>query len=264
MNVNGVLSKMKTKYTSPIQYYLEIGGKIIDMNRLIGGNIEIYFDKYQCLSCGRTKKIYRQGYCYNCFFESPKVGDWILRPEMSKAHLNIEDRDLEYEKKVQLQPHIVYLALSSKVKVGVTRKPEVPTRWIDQGASKAIAMLELPNRYLAGITEVALKQHVSDKTSWQRMLKNELADIDLLEQKEMLSNYVPDETKRYFLYDNTELFVLNYPVLQYPQKVKSLKLDKHPVIKGKLIGIKGQYLIFDDGSVFNVRNHEGYVVDIIV
>jgi hypothetical protein len=264
MDFNGVLTKMNTEYTSPIQYYLEMGGDVINMNQLISSNIEITFEKYQCLTCGKNKKIYRQGNCYNCFFKSANVGDWVLKPELSKAHLDIEDRDLEYEKKVQLQPHIVYLALSSKVKVGVTRKPEVPTRWIDQGATKAIAMLELPNRYLAGITEVALKQYVSDKTSWQKMLKNEISDVDLLVQKEKLSVYIPKETEQYLLGNNTDIYEMHYPVLQYPMKIKSLKLDKFPVIKGKLVGIKGQYLIFDDGSVFNVRNHEGYVVNLKV
>ena len=99
---------------------------------------------------------------------SPAVGDWIMKPELSTAHLDIEDRDLEYEKRIQLQPHVVYLALSSEVKVGVTRKTQVPTRWIDQGAVQAIPIVEVPNRYLAGITEVALKNHFADKTNWQK------------------------------------------------------------------------------------------------
>src|SRR5699024_12472529 len=67
---------------------------------------------------GLEKKIWRQGFCYNCFFEIPQAAEWIINPELSRAHLGIEDRDLEYEKKVQLQPHIVYLANSSSVKVG--------------------------------------------------------------------------------------------------------------------------------------------------
>jgi len=262
MNYKGVLTKMSTEYASPIQYTLKMDGDVINVNQLLGRKIEIIFEKYQCLTCKKNKKIFRQGNCYNCFYSSPNVGDWVIRPELSTAHLGIEDRDLEFEKKVQLQPHIVYLALSSKVKIGVTRKPEVPTRWIDQGASKAIAIAEVPNRYLAGITEVALKEFVSDKTSWQRMLKNEVASVDLLEEKQKLFAHIPEEIKKYFLIDNTNIFEINYPVLKYPLKVKSLRLEKNPNIIGTLTGIKGQYLIFEDGSVFNVRNHEGFVVSI--
>lgn len=151
MNLSGVLIKMTTEYASPIQYYLELENDFININQLINKQIEIQFEKYQCLTCSKNKKIFRQGNCYDCFYKSPNVGDWIIKPELSKAHLNIEDRNLEYEKKAQLQPHIVYLALSSSIKVGVTRKPQIPTRWIDQGASKAIAILETPNLSLIHI-----------------------------------------------------------------------------------------------------------------
>ena len=184
-----------------------------------------------------------------------------MRPELSKAHLNIEDRDLEYEKKVQLQPHIVYLANSSNVKVGVTRKAQVPTRWIDQGAHEAIEIVEVPNRYLAGITEVALKAHVSDKTSWQKMLKNDIEDVDLTEWRSKLKAYIPEEVLEYFIPSNKETH-LEFPVLQYPEKVKSLNLEKTPSYEGVLKGIKGQYLIFEDQTVFNIRGHEGYYVGI--
>lgn len=111
------------------------------------------------------------GFCKSCFFEVPQAADWVMRPELSKAHLGIEERDLSYEKEMQLQPHIVYLANSSEVKVGVTRKSQIPTRWIDQGAHEAILLVEVPNRYLAGITEVALKNHISDKTNWRKIAK---------------------------------------------------------------------------------------------
>jgi len=262
MQFTGVLTKMITEHTSPIQYYLELDSDFINMNQLLDKEIEITFEKYQCLTCGKNKKIFRQGNCYDCFYKSANVGDWIIKPELSTAHLGIEDRDLAYEQKVQLQPHIVYLALSSNIKVGVTRKPQVPTRWIDQGATKAIEMVEVPNRYLAGITEVALKEFVADKTSWQKMLKNEVLDADLVLEKEKLAQYLPEETKQYYLENNTNILEMDFPVLQYPTKIKSLRLDKTPTIKGKLKGIKGQYLIFEDGSVFNVRNNEGNVVSI--
>jgi hypothetical protein len=187
-----------------------------------------------------------------------------MKPELSTAHLDIEDRDLEYEKKVQLQPHIVYLALSSEVKVGVTRKTQVPTRWIDQGAIQAVPIVEVPNRYLAGITEVALKNHFADKTNWQKMLKNEVPPTDLLEERLKTEALLPNEVRDYFFNQEAQLYQMNYPVLNYPKKVTSLSLDRTPNFQGKLSGIKGQYLLFQDGTVFNVRTFEGYVVRISI
>ena len=146
MIYQGTLSKMQTEFGNPIQYYLVFENSFLNINQLLGKDIEIEFQGYQCLNCGKAKKIFRQGFCYDCFMSSPAVGDWIMKPELSTAHLDIEDRDLAYEKRVQLQPHVVYLALSSEVKVGVTRKTQVPTRWIDQGAVQAIPIVEVPNR----------------------------------------------------------------------------------------------------------------------
>ncbi|MDF0707978.1 DUF2797 domain-containing protein [Flagellimonas okinawensis] len=261
MLYEGVLKKMQTEMGDPIQYFLVFENDFINMNQGLNKELEIEFIKFQCLNCGEDKPIYRQGFCRSCFFETPLAGEWIMKPELSTAHLDKEDRDLEFEKKMQLQPHIVYLANSSNIKVGVTRKSQVPTRWIDQGAHEAIEIVEAPNRYLAGITEVALKEHVSDKTSWQKMLKNNLEDVDLVEWRNKLKSSIPDEAKEYFLEDREET-QLKFPVLQYPEKVKSLNLDKTPTYKGVLKGIKGQYLIFEDNTVFNVRSSEGYYVGI--
>jgi len=264
MTYEGVLTKMQTELANPIQYYLVFENSFLSLNQLIGKSMAIQFLGYQCLNCGKKKKIFRQGFCYDCFMSSAAAGDWIMRPELSTAHLDIEDRDLEYEKKVQLQPHIVYLALSSEVKVGVTRGTQVPTRWIDQGAVKAIPIVEVPNRYLAGITEVALKSHYSDKTNWQKMLKNEIPNIDLIEEKASLQNLIPEEVREFFNIDKAGLQELQYPIINYPVKVISLNLDKTLHYEGKLTGIKGQYLIFEDGTVFNVRTFEGYIVKIDV
>jgi hypothetical protein len=233
------------------------------MNQLLDKTITIQFVGYQCLNCGFNRPIYRQGFCKSCFFDIPQAADWIMRPELSTAHLGREDRDLEYEKRIQLKPHIVYLANSSSVKVGVTRKGQIPTRWIDQGAHEAIEIVEVPNRYLAGITEVALKDHVGDKTNWRTMLKNEIVDENLVEWRDRLRQFIPDETKEYFIESNTETNI-EFPVLQYPEKPKSLNLDKTPNYSGVLKGIKGQYLIFEDQTVFNVRGSEGYVVSILI
>lgn len=263
MLYEGVLRKMQTENGSPIQYFLVFENDFINMNQALDKEVQIDFIKFQCLNCGQDRPIYRQGFCKTCFYETPTAGDWIMKPELSTAHLDKEDRDLEFEKKMQLQPHIVYLANSSNVKVGVTRKSQVPTRWIDQGAHEAIEIVEVPNRYLAGITEVALKDHVSDKTSWQKMLKNNIEDLDLTEWRSKLKPYIPEEVSQYFIEDDKETH-LEFPVLQYPEKVKSLNLDKTPTYKGVLKGIKGQYLIFEDNTVFNVRGSEGYYVGITI
>ncbi|NAY92268.1 DUF2797 domain-containing protein [Muricauda sp. JGD-17] len=261
MLYEGVLRKMQTENGSPIQYFLVFEKDFLNLNQALDKEIQIDFIKFQCLNCGQERPIYRQGFCKSCFYETPSAGEWIMKPELSTAHLDKEDRDLEFEKRMQLQPHIVYLANSSNVKVGVTRKSQVPTRWIDQGAHEAIEIVEVPNRYLAGITEVALKEYVSDKTSWQKMLTNRIEDVDLVEWRNKLKASIPDEVTDYFIASNTETH-LNFPVLQYPEKVKSLNLDKTPSYRGTLKGIKGQYLIFDDGTVFNVRSNEGYYVGI--
>lgn len=263
MFYQGVLTKMATEFSQPIQYYLVFENDFLNMNQLLNKTISLQFVKYQCLNCGLNKPIYRQGFDKQCFYEVPQAADWIMRPELSTAHLGKEDRDLEYEKKVQLQPHIVYLANSSNVKVGVTRKQQVPTRWIDQGAHEAIEIVEVPNRYLAGITEVALKDHVADKTNWRKMLKNDIEDKNLVEWREQLKQYIPDEAKDYFIKSNTETH-LEFPVNKYPEKPKSLNLIKSQSYTGKLVGVKGQYLIFEDDTVFNVRANEGLVVKISI
>ena len=260
MNYQGVLKKMITEIGPPVQYYLNLENDFISLNQALDKNLEISFLKYECLNCHLDKPIFRQGFCKSCFFEIPQAADWIMRPELSKAHLDKEDRDLAFEKKMQLQPHIVYLANSSNVKVGVTRKDQIPTRWIDQGAHEAIEIVEVPNRYLAGITEVALKEFVSDKTNWRKMLTNDIIDIDLIAEKEKLSIHIPEETKPYYLENNSKETHIEFPVFQYPVKLKSLNLDKTPNYKGVLKGVKGQYLIFEDSTVFNVRGNEGYYV----
>ena len=259
MQYQGVLKKMLSESNDIIQYYLDLESDFINMNQLLNRNLDFKFLKYSCMNCHLDKEIYRQGFCKSCFFETPTAGDWIMRPELSTAHLGKEDRDLDYEKSVQLQPHIVYLANSSNVKVGVTRKQQVPTRWIDQGAHEAIEIVEVPNRYLAGITEVALKNHVADKTNWRKMLKNDIEKADLKEWQNKLRPFIPEEAREYFI-ENNALTSINFPVHQYPEKPKSLNIVKDQHYSGKLVGIKGQYLIFEDQTVFNIRSNEGVVV----
>jgi hypothetical protein len=262
MQYQGVLTKMQTEFGNPIQYYLIFENSFLNVNQVLGKEITIQLDGYQCLNCGKKKKIYRQGFCYDCFYSSASVGDWIMKPELSTAHLGIADRDLDYESKVQLQPHIVYLATSSEIKVGVTRKTQVPTRWIDQGAEQAIAIVEVPNRYLAGITEVALKNHFSDKTNWRKMLTNDIITSDLIVEKAKVQDLLPTEVQEYFFSNKNDVYEMHYPIIEYPKKIASLSLEKTPTFKGVLYGIKGQYLLFEDGTVFNIRSAEGSVVTI--
>jgi len=263
MTYQGVLTKMATEFSHPIQYFLIFENDFINMNQLLDKTISIQFVGYQCLNCALDKPIFRQGFCKSCFFDIPQAADWIMRPELSTAHLDLEDRDLDYEKRVQLQPHVVYLANSSNVKVGVTRKSQVPTRWIDQGAHEAIEIVEVPNRYLAGITEVALKAFVADKTNWRTMLKNEIVDENLVEWRDRLRASIPDEAAEYYIASNQETHI-DFPVLKYPEKPKSLNLIKTPNYQGVLKGIKGQYLIFEDDTVFNIRSNEGFIVALTV
>lgn len=259
----GVLHKMITENANPIEYYLQLETDFIHMNPLINQLFKIDFLHFECLNCHQNKPIFRQGFCQKCFFEIPQTADWIMHPELSKAHLGIEDRDLEYEKSIQLKPHIVYLANSGDVKVGVTRKSQIPTRWIDQGADQALIIAEMPNRYLAGIVEVALKQHVSDKTNWRKMLTNNVPTTNLKQIRDNLLPFIPLEAKP-FCIEQAEETCLHFPVEHYPQKVSTLNLIKSRTYQGVLKGIKGQYLLFDDQTVFNIRANEGLFVRISI
>ena len=254
------LKKMRTENLQPINYFLDVESGFLHLNQLLGKTIRLEHSCSQCLNCSLSKPIFRQGHCQSCFFDSPATGDWIMRPELSKAHLGKEDRDLEYESKMQLQPHTVYLALSSHLKVGVTRKSQLPTRWIDQGAHQATVILEVPNRYLAGVGEVALKNFFSDKTNWRKMLQNDAEAVDWEEARGHALDGIPNDLKPYIVREKIDIQNMTFPVLQFPKKVKSLNLSKTPLYKGKLMGIKGQYLIFEDATVFNVRSNEGQCV----
>ena len=261
MEYKNVLTRMPVELSDTVQYFLDLGDDFIVVNNLLNKKIKISFIGYQCLDCGTDEPVFSQGLCKKCYFENPSVGEWVMKPELSTAHLGVEHRDLSFEQEVQLQPHIVYLAKTSEIKVGVTRKSQVPTRWIDQGADQAIAILETPNRFLAGKAEVFLKNYFTDKTGWQKMLKGISTEKDIVQAKKYAKEVIPDEFNNYWI-DEYEPLKINYPIEVYPDKVKSINLNKINKFEKVLIGIKGQYLIFDDGSVFNVRNHSGFVVKI--
>jgi len=258
------LLKMSTVLSeSNVNYSLSTPEKRIDINSLIGKEITIeYKNEINCIHCGKkTKKSFGQGYCYPCFTTVPEADPSIIKPELDQSHLGIA-RDMEWAKKNSLVDHYVYLAFSGGLKVGVTRATQIPTRWIDQGATRAIVVCKTPNRYLAGVTEVELKKHFADKTNWRKMLTNfQDSSIDLFDEKRKALNLLPDELKE-FSFDEQNQTDIKYPVLEYPKKVTSIGLDKKPIITETLIGIRGQYLIFGNNTVFNIRKHSGYKVEI--
>ena len=260
----GPLKKMRTDRSDDgkVSYMLDLGDDLLMMNGLIGRKFELQFKgQIECF-CGKlVDRVYRQNFCYECFFNKPEAGEAILRPELSKAHLGEEDRDLEWEKAYQLQPHIVYLANSGGLKVGVTREEQIPTRWIDQGAAEAIILAETPNRYLAGCIEVALKEHLSDKTHVKRMLLTEEEAIDLKKEKDRVAALVPKDLSQY-VSKRDERTDLRFPLPEHFLHKKSLSLEKEPEFEATLMGIRGQYWMLDQGRAFNVRSHEGRLVAI--
>jgi hypothetical protein len=260
MRYNGNLLKMRTRIGQPIAYGLQMEEGEVNMTDLLGQRISIHFDgRIFCVACGkRTNKAFGQGFCYPCFANAPENSDCILRPELCEGHLG-KGRDPQWELDHHVQPHIVYLALSSGIKVGITRKTQLPTRWIDQGASQAIVLAEVPYRRLAGEMEVALKAHYSDKTNWQQMLKNIVSQDDIVQHKREATAHLAPELAAYVA-DTDEVLTLSYPALDWPTKVNSLKLEKQPLIEGVLTGIKAQYIILDNTNVINIRSHAGFHV----
>jgi hypothetical protein len=263
MLASGNIIKMRSEFADPVKYFLPVGETELPMNELIGKSIKLSFTgQINCISCGkRTKTSFGQGFCYNCLQTAPEASETVMRPELSKAHLGIA-RDMDWAREHDLIDHFVYLAVSGELKVGVTRHHQVPTRWIDQGASEAIILAKTPNRHISGVIEVFLKDYFSDKTNWKSMLQNKsIPPIDLPQEKEKAYQLLPAELKQYLHSDN-HIWQINYPVLAFPEKPASVSFDKDPVISGILNGIKGQYLIFSDGRALNIRKHNGYFLEI--
>lgn len=263
MTFQNYLRKMSVSIENEmIRYQLS---KDFTANDLIGQTLQVSFlDDIRCVKCeAKIKKTYNDGYCFKCFDSSPENSPCVIRPELCRGHLG-EGRDVSWEQENHNIPHIVYLAQTDVVKVGVTRKSNLVNRWIDQGAYRATVLAETPNRYEAGRIEVAMKDLVTDRTNWRKMLTNDMDDsIDLLEEKWRMEEYLPSDLSAFFS-DSEDVLTLNYPVLQYPTKVQSIQLDKTPSFTKKLIGIRGQYFIFEDGSVLNIRKHSGYALKIEV
>ncbi|MEZ5537461.1 MAG: DUF2797 domain-containing protein [Thiolinea sp.] len=271
MTKTGNLRKMRTELAKPVNYSLVLNEDTVPLNPVIGRELQLTFTgTINCIHCGRnTKKSFNQGYCYPCFTRLAQCDSCIVKPE--KCHYDQGTcREPEWGEANCFQPHYVYLANSSGLKVGITRHNQVPTRWIDQGAVAAVPVMRVTSRQISGLMEVAFKDYVADKTSWQKMLKGVAEPVDLLARRdELLEQVQPsvDILRERFgddaleLLPDAEVVEIEYPVLNYPTKVKSLNFDKDPVVQGLLQGIKGQYLIFDNG-VINLRKFGGYEVKV--
>jgi len=269
--MRGFLEKMAVELSDPVDYYLRLDDQAIPLNPLIGQHVRLTFHgNIRCRHCGRaTKKSFNQGYCYPCFRKLAQCDLCVVSPE--RCHFDAGTcREPEWGEANCMQPHIVYLANSSGIKVGITKPGNIPTRWIDQGAVQAVPVMHVDTRHQSGLVEVAFKQHITDKTHWQRMLKAEDLHIDMCEARDSLLAQLSDDItalqERFGIQaiqpiDDADVQTIRYPVQQYPTKVVSMNFDKSPVVEGMLHGIKGQYLIFDTG-VINLRKFTSYDVEI--
>ena len=272
--MQGQVKKMRSQLAAdplqPVQYELPIGDQLVALNPLIGKPIKlVYTGKITCIHCNRSiKKSFNQGYCYPCFSSLAQCDLCIMKPET--CHFAAGTcREPAWGEEFCFQPHIVYLANSSGIKVGITRQTQIPTRWIDQGAVQALPIFKVQSRYLSGLIEVAIAKHVSDKTSWQQMLKSKAEAVDLAAKRDDLMALcqaeLADIAQRFepqaleFLADEAVVDI-HFPVDSYPVKVKSFNLDKNPEVSGILHGIKGQYLLLDTG-VINIRKVTGYELE---
>jgi hypothetical protein len=269
--VLGSLQKMTSVLAEPVQYRLPVGEQEIALNPLLGRPLSLHFSgQIFCVHCAKkTQKSFNQGYCYPCFIKLAQCDMCIMKPETCHYAAGT-CREPNWGEEFCFQPHIVYLANSSGIKVGITRQSQTPTRWIDQGAVQALPIFKVASRHQSGLIEVTLAQHVSDKTSWQKMLKNNTIPLDLpvirdqllkecAEQLQGIAARFPESPPQRLT--DVEPLTLDYPVLQYPSKVKSFNFDKEPLVSGVLEGIKGQYLLFDTG-VINIRKFAGYEVEV--
>lgn len=263
MKESGNILKMKSKLTSPVTYELPIGDKLLNMNELIGKKIKLSFEgQINCLSTGeKISKSYNQGYSFKASQKLAACDLCIVKPEL--CHFaDGTCREPEWGEKHCFQPHIVYLSVSSHLKIGITRESQVPTRWIDQGASFALPILKVTDRLTSGLIEKEIAKSMSDKTNWRKMLQNDVQEIDLEQARERIFEDFANLLDDFEAEDlEEEVVEIHFPVNEYPEKIKSLGFDKNPEIEGVLNGIKGQYLILDCG-VLNLRKHQGYFITI--
>lgn len=270
--LSGNLRKMPVSLVdSQADYQLKLvtpagESQLENLNQHLGKQISLNFSgTINCIHCARkTNKSFSQGYCYPCFRSLAACDTCIFKPEL--CHFSQGTcREPAWGEEHCFAPHYVYLANTSNLKIGITRQVNTPTRWLDQGAVAALPILQVNNRLASGLVETLIASQVSDKTAWQRMLKNDLVEVDLqAEANRLLEEFLPQiDQLADVSYQRLEEqpLEINYPVLEYPSKIKSLNLDKTPQIAGQLMGIKGQYLILDTG-VINLRKYAGYEVEV--
>lgn len=264
---SGRIEKMVSELHDPVSYALPIGDARVDLNPLLGKTMQLKFEgSINCINCNRkTSKSFNQGYCFPCFQKLAACDSCIISPE--KCHFAQGTcREPEWAQRHCMVEHIVYLANSSDLKVGITRASQVPTRWIDQGAIQALPVFRVGTRQQSGFVEDALRMYVADKTAWQKMLKGAGGEIDLCAERDRLLALVGnklDELQQQFglqaiqAIDDAAPTSIRYPVLEYPTKIVAFNLDKNPLVEGTLLGIKGQYLMLDTG-VINIRKFTAY------
>ena len=266
MIVSGSILKMKSTLAEVVEYKLPIGDELLLMNQFLEKKIILEFSgDINCIHSGKKiKKSYGQGYSYESFMKLAACDMCIVKPEL--CHFDKGTcREPEWGRANCFAPHVIYLSDTSSIKVGITRKSQVPTRWIDQGATRAIPLVEVDNRMISGQVEVELKSMFNDKTNWRKMLQNESESVFWNEEYNKALDFLPNELKPYITrHDKILISEFKFPVDKYPTKVKSLNLSKTPNYEGKLTGIKGQYLIFDDQTVFNIRSNEGQKIKLII
>ncbi|WP_105188425.1 DUF2797 domain-containing protein [Pseudoalteromonas sp. T1lg48] len=272
--MQGTLKKMKTQLgdeqNPAVQYQLPVGDELLPLNELIGKTLTLtYSGNIFCSSCGKkTKKSYSQGHCFVCMRKLASCDMCIMKPET--CHYDQGTcREPQWGEENCMIPHYVYLANTSGLKVGITRHTQIPTRWIDQGATAALPIIRVQTRLQSGLVEVALAEFIADKTNWRNMLKGTQVEVDLLAARDELLPQIQaklDELAELFGATAVEVLdeeVVNitYPVETYPSKISSFNFDKEPQVSGVLLGIKGQYLIFDTG-VINIRKFGAYEVEV--
>lgn len=254
--------KMKASWdegSQLVSYDFRIGEDLIPLNDKIGQAIQLnYKGEIRCIHCDRpTNKSFSQGYCFPCFKKLAETDSCIIRPHECHHHLGT-CRDNKFAEKHCFIPHVVYLANSSGLKVGITRAHQKTTRWADQGASQAIVLAEVPNRKKAGEIELELSEHLNDKTNWRKMLSLDINPIDLEAKKKEILEFLDEDDQEFAV--ESKPVELKYPADYFPDKIKSHNLEKEPELSGVLKGIKGQYLIFEE-KVINIRKYQGYICD---
>ena len=257
----GTIKKLQSQLNDEVHYSLPIDSTLVELNPLINKKVKFTFlGDIHCIKCNqKIKKTFAQGYCFPCFRDAPETSECILRPELCRAHEG-DSRDMEWSNKHCLTNQHVYMSFTGNLKIGVTRSTQIPTRWIDQGAIKAIILCTTPNRYLAGLIEVHLKQFYSDRTHWIKMLSGKFEEPDFEQCYLEAKKYLNDGFSKYVT--ENKWVDINYPIHSIPNKIKSFSFDKESSYEDILVGIKGQYLLFKNNRVINIRKHTGYSLKI--